>query len=127
MKALSLEPELLVEDMSMTLDFYINILGFELELSFPEVNPSFARIKRDNIKIMLNHRSSFEKEIPDYEKLKMGGTTQIFIKINGIKDFYEKIKNKIKIVQPLHETNYGSTEFIIVDCNGYFIDFSEEI
>lgn len=127
MKALNLEPEILVEDMQKTLMFYQDILGFKIELSFPEEKPVFARIKKDNITITLNNREDFEKDIPSFKSMKMGGTSQIFIKATGVEDFFNEIKNRVKIVQEIHNTNYGTIEFIIEDCNGYFIDFSEDI
>jgi predicted enzyme related to lactoylglutathione lyase len=127
MKVLSLEPELLVEDMGRTLMFYKEILGFDVELAFPEDNPSFARIKKDGIRIMLNDRKSFEEDILKFKGMKMGGTEQIFIKAVGIEDYYKEIKDKVNVMQPLHKTDYGSLEFIIEDCNGYFIGFSEDI
>jgi predicted enzyme related to lactoylglutathione lyase len=127
MKVLSLEPELLVEDMGRTLKFYKEILGFDVELAFPEDNPSFTRIKKDGIRIMLNDRKSFEKDVPKFKEMKMGGTEQIFIKAVGIEDFYKSIENKVSVIQPLHRTDYGSLEFIIEDCNGYLICFSESV
>lgn len=32
-------------------------------------------------------------------------------------------KDKVSIIQPLCQTDYGSLEFTIEDCNGYFICF----
>ena len=44
---LSLTPELLVEDVNQTVDWYRNILGFEILFVSPESGvPIFARIKK---------------------------------------------------------------------------------
>ena len=127
MKAKQLIPELLVEDMSRTLRFYDKILGFKPEIVFPDKNPVFAQIGKDEIHIMLYKRSEFEKEIPKLKKIPMGGSVLIYIKAEKLEKFYFLLKNKINIIQSLHKTDYGSLEFTMEDCNGYLICFSEQI
>lgn len=125
MKIKDLIPELLVEDMSKTLKFYHDVLGFESEIVFPEKNPVFAQIEKDNIHIMLYDRNDFQNEIPKLRQMKMGGSILLYFKIEKIKDFYQQIKDRVKIIQPLHKTDYGSLEFTIEDCNGYLLAFSQ--
>lgn len=126
MKISEIIPELLVEDMTETIDFYKNVLGFTEEIIFPEANPIFAQVVRDGLHIMLYQRHDFQTEIPKLKTLKMGGTVLLYIKATDIVDFYDEIKDRVKIVQPIHKTDYGTTEFTIEDCNGYLIAFSEE-
>lgn len=127
MKILQLIPELLVEDMPKTLRFYQEMLGFRPEIIFPQTNPVFAQVSRDDIRIMLYDRSEFENEIPKLKKLKMGGTTLLYIKAKNLKGFYDKIKNQVKIIQPYRKTDYGAWEFTFEDLNGYLIAFSESV
>ncbi len=127
MKLIQLIPELLVEDVSKTLQFYHKILKFKSEIIFPQKNPVFAQIGRDSVHIMLYERSEFEKEIAKLKKTKMGGSVIIDIRAEEIKTFYEQIKEKVNIVQPLHKTDYGILEYTIEDCNGYLIAFSESV
>lgn len=125
MKILQMIPELLVEDMSLTVQFYKEILGFTPEIVFPEKDPIFVQMKWDEIRIMLYARSDFEKEIPSLKKIKMGGTVLLYIKMEKVEDLYKKIQKKITIIQSLHKTDYGALEFTMEDCNGYLITFSE--
>lgn len=127
MKTKQLIPELLVEDMSKTLQFYSKILGFKPEIIFPEKNPVFAQVGRENVNIMLYNRSDFEKEIPKLKKIKMGGSVLLYIKAEKLETFYLEIKDKVNVIQPIHKTDYGSLEFTMEDCNGYLICFSERI
>lgn len=127
MKAKQLIPELLVEDMPKTLQFYCETLGFKPGVTVPEKNPVFVQIGRDDIHIMLYERKTFEGEIPKLKKTKMGGTVLLYIHSENLKDFYAQIKSKISIIQSLHKTNYGTLEFLMEDCNGYLICFSESI
>lgn len=125
MKIKQLIPELLVEDMEKTLRFYQDILGFKSEIIFPEKKPIFAQVGKDDIHIMLYHRSEFQKEIPKLKQIKMGGSMLLYFKVEKIKDFYDQIKNKVNIIQSLHKTEYGSLEFTTEDCNGYLLAFSQ--
>lgn len=127
MKTKQLIPELLVEDMPKTFQFYRKILGFKPEITFPEKNPVFVQVGREDIHIIFYKRSDFEKEIPKLKKIQMGGSVLIYIKAEKLESFYRRLKNKVNVVQPLHKTDYGSLEFTIEDCNGYLICFSESI
>jgi len=125
MKVLQIILELLVEDMPRTVRFYKDILGFKVEIAFPEKDPVFVQIGKNNSHIMLYDRSEFEKEVPELKKIKMGGSILLYIKAEKIEEFYKRIQKRATIIQKLHKTDYGSLEFTISDCNGYFIAFSE--
>lgn len=125
MKIKQLIPELLVEDMLQTVKFYEDVLGFKTEIAFPQKDPVFVQVEKDGICIMLYARCDFEKEIPKLKTVSMGGSVELYFKAEGIESFYQKIKDKVKIVQDIHKTDYGSLEFTIEDCNGYLICFSE--
>jgi uncharacterized glyoxalase superfamily protein PhnB len=125
MKTLQITPELLVEDMSKTVHFYENILGFQPQIIFPETNPIFVKVGRENVSIMLYSRSEFEKDIPKLKTVLMGGSTLLYITVEKVEMFYQEIKDNVHVIQPMHKTDYGSMEFTIEDCNGYFICFSE--
>lgn len=127
MKYLQLIPELLVEDMQKSIDFYVNVLGFKEEIVFPEKSPVFAQMGKNDAHIMLYIRNEFENEIPSLKNVKMGGSTLLYIRAAGVESLYAEIKDKVKIVQPFHKTDYGKIEFAIEDCNGYLITFSEDI
>ena len=122
----SIIPELLVEDLEKTLSFYTKVLGFKTVMSFPEKHPYFALLKQGKVEIMLYHRTQFSEEIPKFTNINMGGSLALFIKIDKIKQYYTKLKNKAEIIQPLHKTDYDTQEFSIHDVNGYVLIFSEE-
>ncbi|OGK14310.1 hypothetical protein A3A93_03185 [Candidatus Roizmanbacteria bacterium RIFCSPLOWO2_01_FULL_38_12] len=126
MKINQLIPELLIEDMQKTLRFYHEVLGFQSEIVFPEKNPIFAQIGKDDAHIMLYSRNDFQREIPKLKQVKMGGSILLYFKVEKIKDFYKQIKDKVKIIQTIHETEYDSIEFTIEDCNGYLLAFSQD-
>ena len=123
---LSLIPELLVENLPKTLDWYKTTLGFEEILISPESDtPTFARIKRGSVEIMLFMRHDFAKEIAAFSTVPVGGSFVLYLEIGDIKSEWIKIKDNATVVQPLHKTSYGSEEFTILDCNGYHLMFGE--
>jgi len=126
MQANRIVPELLVEDVPKTVRFYCDLLGFKLEMAFPETNPVFAQVTKDNIQIKFFVRSEFQKEIPQFENGRMGGSMLLYIESEKIRDFYPQIEKHVSVVTPLHKTDYGTWEFTFEDCNGYLICFSEK-
>lgn len=113
--------ELMVDEMQESLDFYTDLLGFKIVTAVPEENPFFAIIENGSVEIMLYERNAFVEEIPYFDKQKLGGTIALYMGIKNLKEEYERLKNKVKIIQPLHETDYGTDEFSFYDCNGYVL------
>ncbi len=118
--------ELMVDNMKDTVKYYTDILGFSIKISFPEDNPFFVSILNENVEIMLYTREEFSKEIPKFKDMKVGGSIALFIEVSNIKDMYKRIKGRVNIVQELHDTSYGTTEFSIEDINGYILMFNEK-
>lgn len=123
---LSLTPELLVEDIQKTLSWYQTTLGFEVLFTSPDSGtPTFARIKRGNVEIMLYNRREFASEIKAFSDSPMGGSFVLYLELEDVKQEWDKLKDEVKVVQALHQTTYGSQEFTIQDCNGYHLMFGE--
>lgn len=123
---LSLTPELLVEDVQTTLAWYHDILGFETMFVTPESGaPTFARIKKRVVEIMLFRHAEFAHEIPSFTTQSIGGSFVLYLEVSAINSLWDKVKDQVKVVQPLHTTDYGSTEFTIQDCNGYHLMFGQ--
>ena len=123
---LSLTPELLVEDIQQTIDWYVQTLNFEVMFISPETGtPTFARLKRGRVEIMLFHRAAFAAEIPNFASIPLGGSLVLYLEVKDIQAEWSKLKDQVTVIQPLHATAYGSQEFTIQDCNGYHLMFGE--
>lgn len=117
--------ELMVDDMKKSIDFYKEILGFNIIVSVPKENPFFVILQNGPVELMLYVRKQFAEEIPKLKDMNMGGSIALYIGVKNIKSFYKDVKDEIVIIQPLHETDYGSTEFSCEDYNGYILMFNE--
>lgn len=132
-----LTPNIMVNNVRESVLFYIEILGFTLNLLVPTNSKaiedkleegkeySYAMVSRDEIFFMLMEKKAFGKDLPMLENTSIGASASFYCDISNIDDFYNSIRNKIKIAIDLHTTWYGMREFYIKDCNGYVLCFAE--
>ena len=114
-----------VADIATTMRWYEEQLGFTPD-PFPDNEPYvFAILARDDIDIMLQRVENYQK--PDIYKLRSVGVWDAYIRMRGVKQFYNEIKEKVEILKPLRKQPYGYWEFEVKDPNGYVLVFSELI
>ena len=62
-----LTPNIMVEHVNSTVDFYKNVLGFELLTTVPEQGTfDWAMMKRDTVEIMFQSRTSLSGDLPQF-------------------------------------------------------------
>jgi uncharacterized glyoxalase superfamily protein PhnB len=121
----SIAPTLPVADVDATIRWYETKLGFT-SYPFPENPPYvFASVCRDDIEIIFQQIDGYQK--PDLYHLRSGGVWDAYVRMLGVKEFYESVKDKIEIKMPLRKQGYGDWEFEVKDPNGYIMVFSELI
>ena len=112
-----------VADVGTAILWYQARLGFSSD-PFPSTEPYvFAILVRDHIEIMLQRVEGYEK--PDLYARRNGGVWDAYIRMTGVREFYEAVKDNVTIVQPLRQQPYGAWEFEVKDPNGYVLVFSE--
>ncbi|MBX2869905.1 MAG: hypothetical protein KTR18_14595 [Acidiferrobacterales bacterium] len=52
-------------------------------------------------------------------------TGTIYLLIENVASYYDKVKERVPIVWPLQEMPYGMKEFGIKDCNHYLLAFAQ--
>ncbi len=124
---IKLTPELLVENLITTLNWYQNVLEFDVVTVAPDhANPSFARIKNGKVELMLYARRDFSQEVPAFKNIQMGGSIVLYLEVEDSGIIWEKVKDKVVTIQSIYTTAYGTTQFTIQDCNGYHLMFSSK-
>ena len=128
MKFKSLIPNLMVENVKNTIDFYKEFLDFEVLSTNPEDGSEYewAMIKKDDVIIMLQEKKSLSGEIPYLENMSIGASLTFYVNVDNISEVYSRLKSKVDIVQDLHSTFYGAEEFAFKDKNGYVIAIGEQ-
>ncbi|NUT77793.1 bleomycin resistance family protein [Pseudomonas sp. C1C7] len=49
----------------------------------------------------------------------------IYCAISEVDRYYDSVKDKVEIAWPLQDMPYGSREFGVRDCNGYYLAFAQ--
>ena len=121
-----LTPNLVVSDLQRSLEFYRDVLGFTVEMKVPDEPPHvFASVQCGPVEIFLNALESAAAEYPAFKTRSIGGTLTLFIDVVGIRQVYESLKSRVRVVMPLEKKWYGVTEFAFEDPDGYIITFAE--
>ncbi len=104
--------------MDETVAFYETVLGFKLAA---RMDNDWANLERDKISIMLSCRHGVGKDKPPMM------TASIYIYTDTVDEIWEELKNNSKIAYPIETFDYGMREFAIIDCNGYMIQFGQNV
>ena len=144
MKYKNLTPVLMVNNVSKTVAYYTDMLGFELTLAVlqegkdivtdkNDTRPKlFAKLKRDDVEIMFEAQSSFMETFPDCKPNLSGDsivldTMVLYLEVDDVSQWAENLEGKVNIIKPLNDTYYRKREISIRDCNGYIITFAQNI
>lgn len=112
--------------MDETIGFYKSI-GFQLVVTVPETGPDliWAMMMNGNVTFMFQTFASLGEELPEISR-QNGASQLLYIKLKKIREFFELIKDKVKVLKGLETTFYGATEFSILDNNNYVLTFAED-
>lgn len=124
----SLTPNLMVNDVEETIEYYLDVLGFTLLMTVPETGKlDWAMVKRNDVVLMFQTKKSLSSELPRMAGEKPGGGLTLYIKVDRITEIHEELfNNEAEIISELESTFYDTIEFSVADLNGYILTFSEE-
>jgi len=110
------------ENLKDTLAFYTTLLGFKCVNTYPNTGePCWACVQKDNIEIMFSLRNAHST----IEKPTMTGS--LYFYPDDVNKLWRELKNKAIVEYPIENFEYGMREFAIRDCNGYLLQFGQEI
>ena len=113
-------PSLLVRDMTETLAFYQDKLGFRQTGRYPDDGaPVWAEVTRDGIVLQ------FYSDPPQgtLSTPSLSGTLYFFP--DNVAGLAEEWHDVVAFQWGPEAMDYGQQEFAIKDCNGYFLAFAE--
>jgi len=117
----TLIPSLLVDSIDETVNYYSEILGFKLERK----NPYWAHLSMEAAQLYLTLKDSVLGFLPEMKNKALGGTFTLYISVDEIDDYYNRVKDLVCVSMPIHTTDYGIKEFQVRDINGYILDFGQ--
>lgn len=119
MKYLNLRPISWTIQLKETIEFYRDVLGFTVH----EQNEAWgwASLQKDNIAIM------FAKPTEHMPFTHPMFTGSFYIETDQVDVLWNNLKDKVTVVYPLENFDWGMREFAIKDNNGYIIQFGQEL
>ncbi len=133
-----LTPNLMVDDVNKTIEFYKEILGFTFVMGVPrdkqEVLMEFPKdrvliyslMKLGDIELMFQGKESLSEDIPIFKNMDIGASLALYFEVDNVEEFHSNLKGKVMMVKELGTTWYGMQEFYIKDCNGYLLGFAQQ-
>jgi catechol 2,3-dioxygenase-like lactoylglutathione lyase family enzyme len=116
----SFAPQLLVDDLDRSIQFYCDVLGFSFG---PTWRGFYAIGERDGFAI---HLKCAPKAIEDRANRRQNEHLDIYASVIGVATLYAACKAKgATILKPLDHTAWGTSDFYIADPEGYIIAFGE--
>jgi uncharacterized glyoxalase superfamily protein PhnB len=124
----SLTPNLMVNDVEETIEYYTDVLGFTLLMTVPETGKlDWAMVKRNDVVMMFQSSKSLKEGVPRLQGEKPGGGLTFYIKVDRVTEIHEELfNNEAEIISELESTFYNTIEFSVADLNGYILTFSED-
>ena len=118
--AAGVTPMIHVPDVKRTVDWYTGI-GFTVVQTYDDGGDglSFAILSFGSGQVMFNSG---------------GGTStqrrrevDLYVYTDDVDALFERLKDRVEVVEPLHDTFYGMREFIIRDVNRFWITFGRDL
>jgi uncharacterized glyoxalase superfamily protein PhnB len=121
MRRRSAVPTFLVHDVGSTAEWYAPELGFSYS-TFPKEAPfAYASLQRDGAEIMLLRQDGYRKP----EVVRATGAWDCYIRLDGVHELWDRVREKPFVAKPLAKQVYGDTEVELRDPKGYRLVFGE--
>jgi uncharacterized glyoxalase superfamily protein PhnB len=117
----SVAPMIHVPDVRATVDWYQSI-GFSVVATYGNGTPdglSFGILSFGNSEVMFNQGGETSS--------KRRREVDLYVNTDNVEELYERLKDRVEIVKPPHDTFYGMREVIIRDLNRFWITFGQEL
>ena len=111
-------PMIHVPDVQATVNWYQD-LGFTVDQTYGDDNDglSFAIMSFGSTQVMFNSGGKTGTE--------RRREVDLYTYTTGLDELYERLKDRVEIIEGLHDTFYGMREFLLRDLNGFWITFAE--
>jgi len=117
----TLVPMIHVPDVRATVEWYQSI-GFDTLNTYENGTPdglSFAIMSFGNGQVMFNQGGQTSD--------KRRREVDLYVYTDDVDQIYERLKGRVDIIEPPHDTFYGMREVILRDVNRFWITFAQEL
>ncbi|TQV75888.1 hypothetical protein FKG95_23575 [Denitrobaculum tricleocarpae] len=115
-------PSLMVSDLDVTLDFYVEKLGFEVTGRYPEMgDPLWAEIERDAVALQVFSADFAPEGFPS----RPGLTGTLYFYPDDVLRLAAELRGRVLFEWGPEVMDYGQREFALRDPDGYYLAFAE--
>lgn len=116
----SLMPNIMVESVDKTVEFYTNKLNFTVVQTVPNEQGAlnFAIVNKDNCTLSFQLKDNLIVEYNCLKTNEIKPSLTLFFKVRDAEKLYDELKDYVTIISELHTTFYGTKEFAFTDNNG---------
>ena len=79
----------------------------------------------EDVEIMFQSKDSIAGSVKEFNWSEKGCRAVMYIEMEYLEGFRNRIKDKVEIIKDIHTTSYGIQELLIRDCNGFILVFAE--
>ncbi len=108
------------DDLERTVEFYRDVLGFTVDTLWPESDPTFCILDRDNVHLVFLRDADWDA--PGASPTMTG---QLSFDVSDVDGLHATLLGRVEVLWGPETYHYGRREFSIRDCNGYRLVFSE--
>ncbi|PSQ07417.1 hypothetical protein BRC95_04275 [Halobacteriales archaeon QS_5_68_33] len=127
----SITPDLVVEDVETTVDWYERVFDAEPVATLPtdgETDPSWAQVMVGDSALMFQERESLAEKLPVLKGATIGGSVPLYVDTDDAEDLYADLDAAgVEVVKSPHTTDFGWRQFAVLDCNGNVLWFGEKL
>lgn len=119
MKLNGLRPMIWTREFQQTIDFYESVLGFACGARNDDWG--WAALHKDDVEIMV--------ALPN-QHIPFNGpafTGSFYVLTDEVDVLWNGLKDRVKVVYPVENFEWGMREFAIYDNNGYMLQFGQDI
>ncbi|MDH0648736.1 bleomycin resistance family protein [Pseudomonas sp. GD03858] len=106
-------PILYCADLQATRTHYRDVLGFTVTDSAE----STLTVQLQDCRLLFTQADLWQQS--------PGCSGTFYLVIDDVEGYHSRVRAGANIAWPLRDTSYGSREFGVRDCNGYFLAFSD--
>jgi uncharacterized glyoxalase superfamily protein PhnB len=86
----------------------------------------FAILKYGEIELMVQSYDGIKSELPDIIPNELSPSFLLYFEVSDLHAIYERTRSA-KIIKDIHQTFYGTTEYSVMDPDGYIIGIAQRI
>ncbi|MCB9895091.1 MAG: hypothetical protein H6839_11625 [Planctomycetes bacterium] len=113
-KTKQVAPVFVAKDFDGLIKFYEDVLGFNT----PFKTPVYAVLYRDELMMLYM--------FPERDG-KVGGNNSAYFFVEGVDEIFERIKDRVTVVHPIADHEYGLRDFLMQDREGDNVGIAQRI